>query len=91
MPDDQERRDYTGLATAIGSAIREEMAKLTVPEEIHKEHHAFVAEWLEQQRRKQERAEKIKAQVGGWAVITALGGIGKFAYDAFLYLKEHLK
>ncbi len=79
MPDHEpDRRDYSSLAAAIGSAIREEMAKLTVPEEIHREHHAFVAEWLEQQRRKRERAEKIKAQVGGgqsslyWGVSASL-------------------
>jgi len=92
MPDHEpDRRDYSSLAADIGSAIREEMAKLTVPEEIHREHHAFVAEWLEQQRRKRERAEKIKTQVGGWAIVTLLGGIGKLGYDAFLYFKEHLK
>lgn len=91
MAEETERRDYSGLADAVARAMREELAKLTVPEEMHKEHHAYIAEMVEAAKRKRERAEKIKAQVGGWAVITALGGIGKFAYDAFLYLKEHLK
>ena len=86
-----ERRDYSWLADAVARSMREELAKLTVPEEIHRVHHAFVAEWLEQQRRKRERAEKIKTQVGGWAIVTLLGGIGKLGYDAFLYFKEHLK
>lgn len=86
-----ERRDYSWLADAVARSMREELAKLTVPEDIHKEHHAYIAEMVEAAKRKRERAEKIKTQVGGWAIVTLLGGIGKLGYDAFLYFKEHLK
>lgn len=91
MPENEERRDYSGLADAVARAMREELAKLTVPEQMHAEHHAYIAEMVEAAKRKRERAEKIKTQVGGWAIVTILGGIGKFAYDTFIYLKEHLK
>lgn len=92
MPDHQaERRDYSALASAVAQAMREELAKLTVPEQIHAEHHAYISEMVEAAKRKRERVEKIKTQVGGWAVVAILGSIGKFGIDAFLYLKEHLK
>ena len=86
-----ERRDYSGLADAVARAMREELAKLTVPEDIHKEHHAFIAEMVEAEKRKRERAEKIKTQISGWAIVAVLGWIGKGAHDAFFYMKEHLK
>lgn len=79
------------LAAEIAAAIREELASLTVPEDTHREHHEFIREWIEERKRKREWRDRIKAQVGGWAIITLLGGIGTGAYQAFQYLKEHLR
>ena len=45
----------------------------------------------EEQKRKEERWDKIKTQVGGWAIVSALGGIGTAVWHAAQYLKDHLK
>ncbi len=90
MPDDNaDRRDHGELVSAIAQAIRAEIAKLTVPEEIHKEHHAFISEWLDEQKRKRERHEKIRTQVAGWALVSVLGAIGKGGYELFQFIKAH--
>lgn len=79
------------LVSEIAAAIREEIASLTVPEEMHAEHHEFIRDWIEERKRSREWRDKIKAQVGGWAIVTALGGIGTGAWHTVQYLKEHLK
>lgn len=47
------------------------------------EHQTFINVLVAREMRKQERSEKIKAQVGGWAIIAVLGGIGMFAWSVF--------
>lgn len=84
-----ERRNNSELAAEIVEALRSEYHG--IPLEQHSEHHEFVQSWIEKQRLRNERAEKIKTQVGGWAIISFLGGIGSAAYHAFQYLREHLK
>lgn len=79
------------LVRAVVVAVRDEVASQLMPEELHREHHALIAEMLEEMKRKRERNEKIKAQVGGWAIITALSGIGTGAYQAFQWAKDHIK
>lgn len=86
-----EKASRDALVASIAAAIREEMASLTVPEEMHKEHHEFIRGWIDEQKRKREWRDKVKAQVGGWAIITLLGSIGTGTYHAFKYLQEHLK
>lgn len=76
---------------AVVCAIREEAIPLGMSEEQHREQHAFIAEMIEEMKLKRERREKIKTQVMGWGVVTALGSIGTGAYHAFVYLREHLK
>lgn len=56
--------------------------------ESHRPHHEFIARWIERERRRDEMWEKIKVQVGGWAVIAFLGGIGLAAWQ---FVKAHLK
>lgn len=62
-----------------------------VPIEEHIAHHAAIKTWIERENRKAERAEKVKAQVGGWAIIATLGLIGKGVWAGWIYLKDHLK
>ena len=76
---------------AIATAIRAEMSNLTIPEDTHKEHHEFIRQWIDKQKRKDERWDKIKAQVGGWAIVTLLGSIGTGAYHGAIYIRDHLK
>lgn len=71
---------------ALSAAIHGSMT----PEE-HIEHHLAIRTWIDRENRKAERAEKIKTQVGGWFIVTLLGGIGTSGYHALKYLQEHLK
>jgi hypothetical protein len=84
-----ERND--DLVQAVIVAVRAEVASQIMPEDIHREHHQLIGEMIAEMKRKRERHEKIKAQVGGWAIITALSGIGTGAYQAFLWAKDHWK
>ena len=59
--------------------------------EEHREQHEILKRWIENDNRRSERNERIKTQVGGWAIIAILGAIGQSSYTAFQYLKEHLK
>ncbi len=86
----KEERD-DDLVRAVVVAVREEVAAHGIPDELHREHHAFMTAWIDEQKRKRERHEKIKAQVGGWLIITILSSIGTLAYQGFLWAKEHYK
>lgn len=83
--------NHQELVTALAAAIKAELASLTVPEEMHREHHEFIKEYIEERRVKKENREKLKTHVLGWGIITLLGSIGTGVYHAFLYLREHLK
>jgi hypothetical protein len=98
----QENNTFTGqdrrgpertdeLVRAVVVAVRAEVASQIMPEEIHREHHAFMTEWIAAEKRRQDRLEKIKTQVGGWAIISILSTIGTLAYQGFLWAKEHYK
>ena len=79
------------LVRAVIVAVRAEVAAQGMPEDMHREQHAFLTELIDEFRRRRERNEKIKAQVGGWAIITALSGLGTAAYHGFLWVKDHMK
>lgn len=79
------------LVKAVVCAIREEAVIGGISAEQHREQHAFISEWMEEMRIKRERREKIKTQVFGWAIVSALGSIGTAAYHGASWLKEHLK
>lgn len=79
------------LVQAVIVAVRAEVAAQIMPEDIHREHHKLIGEMIAELERKRERHEKIKAQVGGWLVITILSGIGTLAYKGFEWAKDHWK
>lgn len=79
------------LVRAVVVAVREEVAAQGIPDELHREHHAFMTAWISEQKRRQERSEKIKAQVGGWAIVTVLGAIGKGTWELWHLAQEHWK
>jgi hypothetical protein len=79
------------LVKAVVVAVRAEVAAQGMPEDMHREQHAFLTELIDEFKRKRERHEKIKEQVGGWAIITALSGLGTAAYHGFLWVKDHMK
>lgn len=79
------------LVEAVVVAVRAEVAIKAIPDELHRKHHAFMDEWMAEQARKKEFREKIKTQVGGWAIITILSTMGTLAYQGFLWAKEHYK
>lgn len=87
-----ERRAHTeneALVCAIRETVREEIRPLTISQEAHAEHHQFITELIEERRERRERAEKIKAQVGGWAVIAVLTGIGSSVWQMVKTTIEH--
>lgn len=97
-----QEQEYTGadrrrsdreqdLVRAVVVAVRAEVAAQVMPEELHREHHAFINEWIAERTEKRKRMEKIKASVGGWMIISALSGMGTAAYQGFNWVKEHMK
>ncbi len=68
------------------AAIREAIAT-----DEHLAHHAFVAELIEEKRRKREFWDALKKQVVGWAIISLLAGAGTAAYHAYQWVATHVK
>lgn len=66
--------DLDDIVTALSSGLNQEQ---------HAEHHRLFKSWLQQQEDKRKRREQIKAQVGGYAILTALGLIGTVTWFAF--------
>ena len=64
---------------------------LHVSDNEHYEHHLFIREWIEKERRKRLMSDKIKAQVGGWLIITALGAVATATWNGYGWVKDHLK
>jgi hypothetical protein len=56
-----------------------------VSQETHKEHHDFIQQWIDREKRRQELYEKVKAQVVGWGVISGIlsmvAGLGLLVRD----------
>lgn len=88
---DRRKSERDELVKAVVCAIRDESLVAGIPADEHREQHAFLHEWIEEIKRKRERREKIKTQVAGWAIVTSLGAIGTGAYNAAVYLRDHLK
>ena len=47
----------------------------------HAEHHQTFKTWIERENRRAETREKIRAQVGGWGIVTVLSAIGYAAFE----------
>jgi hypothetical protein len=77
------------MNNACAHAEMDECPLKRVP--AHYRHHEFLDEWLDELRRKRELREKLKAHVGGWAIISTLSGIGAAVYHGSLWIWEHLK
>lgn len=88
---DRRKNSRDELVKAVVCAIRDEAMIAGIPADEHREQHAFLHEWIEEIKRKRERREKIRTQVTGWAIVTGLGAIGTGAYNAAIYLRDHLK
>lgn len=50
----------------------------------HAEHHRMFRIWIDRENRKAEFREKLKAQVGGWSIITLLSVVGYAVWEGFL-------
>lgn len=88
---DRRKSEREELVRAVVCAIRDESLIGGIPPTEHAEQHAFLHEWIEEIKRKRERREKIRTQVTGWAIVSAMGAIGTGAYNAAMYLRDHLK
>ncbi|MDE3022910.1 MAG: hypothetical protein KGI54_13810 [Pseudomonadota bacterium] len=88
MNDDEARV----LAVSIAQTIKDELSAFTLPHEVHAEHHEFIKSFIEREKVKAERWEKIRVQVTGWGIVVVLGAIGTIVYNSlWASLKEHLK
>lgn len=54
--------------------------------EDHKKHHDAISLWIDRQNKRNDRWEKVQAQVGGWAVIAILSSIGYAVWNSLLLL-----
>ena len=70
------RKDITEAVNEVLTARR------SIDETSHFEHHNYVGALIERERKRTERNEKIKTQVIGWGVVTAIGGIGYAIWEA---------
>ncbi len=89
--EERRRQAREDLVKAVVCAIREEANPTGLTPEAHRQQHVFLTEWMEEMRIKRERREKIKTQVFGWAIVSALGSIGTAFYHGAKWLQEHLK
>lgn len=80
--DDTTERRHRVLTDADVQALATALHGPTTAEE-HAEHHMMFRLWIERENRKAEFREKVKAQVGGWTIITVLSGIGYAAFEGF--------
>ena len=91
MTQHSEQQADPALVASLAVAFREVMASLTVPEDLHREHHEFIKEFIEREKARRERQEKLKTQVWGWFILGALGALAKGAYQGGMWLKDHIK
>lgn len=55
-------------------ALRDELeARARIDAEVHADHHAFIAELIDDKRRRRDLFDRVRQQVIGWAVIASLG------------------
>ena len=71
---------------AITSAIRGGMTN-----EEHQQEHEVLRRWIQRDVERTEFRNKLKQQVAGWGAITILGGIGLGAWQAIVYIKDHIR
>jgi len=83
-----ERRRRSFTDEDVQALIRAFEGARSVPYELHREHHEYIEVLLAREKRRMERVEKIKANVGGWGVIVALTGLGAAVWA---WVKDHLK
>jgi hypothetical protein len=69
----------------IMALVKEVQDAMTIPPEHHELAHKVLDEWIKRENTRKERNEKIRAQVGGWLVISVLGGIALAAWNLFLH------
>ena len=61
--------------------------------EEHRMHHETFTVWIERQNRRMEFWDKIQQSVGGYIILTILGGLGIAIYHGMLWAIEqgHIK
>ena len=78
----------------IVCAMRDHACTRTCPIDAipaHSKQHETLDRWIANDVRRQERAEKIKAQVYGWGIVAALSSVGTGVYKAANYIWEHVR
>lgn len=82
-----ERRSRTLTGEDVRAIVQAFEAFRSVPFEEHREHHEFISAYIAKEKRHQETIEKVKAHVGGWAIIVSITGLGLLLWE---WLKRNL-
>ena len=73
--------DLRNKVSDIHTCLIQIQSDLNTQREYPSDHHKFVEEWIQKQKRRREVWDKISAQVGGWTIIIILGAIGTYVYN----------
>lgn len=74
--------DVHAIAAAVALQLVDN--QLTVDPERHANDHRFISEFIEERRAARDRYEHFKRSVGGWLLITCLGGVGYAIWSTFV-------
>ena len=80
MTADERNQFKDEIVESFRQALHDERS---IDDETHRDHHNYIKMIVLKEKIKADRNEKIKAQVFGWGIITALGSIGTGVYHFF--------
>lgn len=86
-------KERDALVELVSSALAEKLkSEFTVPSEQHKQHHDYIAAYIERNKAKSAFYTRIAESVTVWAVIAAItGGLGIMGVSFLEYLKARVK
>ena len=87
MEHEQRKRALTDEDVA---AIRSSLYD-TISQEEHEMHHNLFRDWLDKEKAKDVKVEKMKGQFFGGLILAATGSVGSLLYWIGTYVKEHWK
>lgn len=70
--------DQDQLKAAVKQALAEHGEETRIDSHLHAEHHRIVAEWIELEKLRKERWERMRGSVIGGSILMLIGAIGSF-------------
>lgn len=73
----------------VKEAVEESMKQAL---QVHErdDHHLFIRDMIERRKKREERWEKVRQNVIGWAIIGIIGGVGHQGYQLLIYVRDHV-